>query len=94
MRCGKYFARSFENRIGHFCGGTTRSTRTRARNRRQRSGGEEFSLLRTIGNLGTAAFFTFHYGMFCFVHGVFVVTLFGGRDAFGRAPRMSLDLDP
>jgi hypothetical protein len=25
-------------------------------------------------------FFTFHYGMFCFVHGIFVVVLLGGRD--------------
>ncbi len=24
-------------------------------------------------------FFTFHYGMFCFVHGIFVVVLLGGR---------------
>jgi len=45
--------------------------------------GEEFSVLRTLGNLAMGAFFTFHYGMFCFVHGVFVVAFFGGRPAFG-----------
>ncbi len=30
------------------------------------------------GVLMMAAFFTFHYGMFCFGHGVFVLALFGG----------------
>lgn len=29
--------------------------------------------------VGLGAFFTVHYGLFCFVHGVFVVTLFGGE---------------
>jgi len=53
-------------------------------------GGEEFSVLRTLGNLGMGAFFTFHYGMFCFVHGIFVVALFGGRDAFGKAGPLNL----
>lgn len=33
---------------------------------------------RYLESLGTAAFFTLHYGMFCLVHGVFVATLFGG----------------
>ncbi len=33
--------------------------------------------LRGLGLITLAAFFSFHYGMFCFVHGVFVVTLFG-----------------
>ena len=28
-------------------------------------------------------FFTFHYGMFCFVHGMFVFTLLGGKDGGG-----------
>lgn len=27
-----------------------------------------------------SAFFTFHYGLFCFVHGMFVVSLFGAAD--------------
>jgi hypothetical protein len=31
-----------------------------------------------LASLGTAAFFTVHYGLFCLVHGVFVATLFGG----------------
>ncbi len=29
-----------------------------------------------------APFFLFHYGMFCFVHGMFVVSLFGPGDSF------------
>ena len=53
-------------------------------------GGEEFSILRTIANLCTATFFTFHYGMFCFVHGIFVIALFGGRDAFGKSAPWNL----
>lgn len=31
-----------------------------------------------IGAVGLAAFFTVHYGMFCAIHGVFVVALFAG----------------
>jgi hypothetical protein len=53
-------------------------------------GGGPFSILRTIGNLGTGAFFTVHYGMFCFVHGVFVVALFGGRQAFATSGPLNL----
>lgn len=34
-----------------------------------------------LGALFFGAFFTFHYGLFCFVHGSFVVGLFGGRFA-------------
>jgi hypothetical protein len=30
-----------------------------------------------FGSLGTCAFFSFHYGMFCMVHGMFVLNLFG-----------------
>lgn len=29
-----------------------------------------------------APFFSVHYGMFCYVHGIFVVSLFGGNDTF------------
>lgn len=36
---------------------------------------------RLARTLAAAAFFTIHYGGFCFVHGVFVVSLFAG-DAF------------
>lgn len=36
------------------------------------------SLARTLGNLGTAAFFCVHYGIFWVVHGVFVFAFFGG----------------
>jgi hypothetical protein len=32
---------------------------------------------RYLESLGSAAFFTVHYGLFCLVHGVFVATLFG-----------------
>ncbi|MEM9079581.1 MAG: DUF6498-containing protein [Verrucomicrobiota bacterium] len=31
-----------------------------------------------LGSLFLAGFFTLHYGMFCFVHGIFVVTLTSG----------------
>ena len=53
-------------------------------------GGEPFSVLRVIGNLATGAFFTLHYGMFCFVHGIFVVVLFGGRQAFAASGPLNL----
>lgn len=47
-------------------------------------------VLRGLGSVAgaasLAAFFTVHYGMFCFVHGVFVVSMFGadsaGTDSF------------
>lgn len=31
------------------------------------------------------AFFTFHYGMFCFVHGIFVMVLFGANTVMGQS---------
>ena len=31
-----------------------------------------------MANRCSAAFFTVHYGLFCFVHGAIVATLFGG----------------
>ena len=34
--------------------------------------------LNAVGALFFGAFFSFHYGLFCFVHGTFVVSLFGG----------------
>ncbi|HVY83509.1 MAG TPA: DUF6498-containing protein [Caulobacterales bacterium] len=44
----------------------------------------------TKGGLGAAlstlplcAFFSVHYGLFCFVHGVFVVSMFSGHDTKG-----------
>lgn len=36
--------------------------------------------------LAFVPFFTVHYGLFWLVHGVFVVTLFGGEGPFGGAP--------
>jgi len=35
------------------------------------------------GKVFLAAFFTFHYGMFCLVHGIFVFVLFGGGLSVG-----------
>ncbi len=34
-----------------------------------------------LGALFFGAFFTFHYGLFCFGHGIFVIALFGGQTA-------------
>lgn len=39
------------------------------------------TILRMAGNLFSGAFFTVHYGMFCLVHGIFVVAMFGEKDA-------------
>jgi hypothetical protein len=36
-----------------------------------------------VAKMATAAFFTFHYGMFCLVHGVFVATLLGPKGLDG-----------
>jgi len=41
-------------------------------------GSPAMSMLRFAGSLFMACFFTFHYGMFTAVHGMFVVTLLGG----------------
>ncbi len=35
------------------------------------------------GALFFSAFFTVHYGMFCFGHGIFVMTMFGGAGSHG-----------
>jgi len=34
-------------------------------------------VMNLFGGLAFAGFFALHYGMFCYVHGIFVVTLFG-----------------
>jgi hypothetical protein len=45
------------------------------------NGGED-----AVAAVPFGAFFTFHYGMFCFVHGIFVVVLFGpGMSGFAPA---------
>lgn len=36
-----------------------------------------------VGALAISAFFTVHYGLFCFVHGVFVVSMFGDQTVAG-----------
>lgn len=36
---------------------------------------------------GVAGFFCVHYGMFCFVHGIFVVSLFGGSSSSMDLPQ-------
>lgn len=36
------------------------------------------NVVKAVGAIGLGAFFTFHYGMFCFVHGMFVLLMFGG----------------
>ena len=38
-----------------------------------------------VAPLFFAPFFTFHYGMFCFVHGMFVVSMFGTNEAASNA---------
>lgn len=57
-----------------------------------------------VGALVIGVFFTFHYGLFCLVHGSFVVALFGGglegdgmfdligvaRELFARQPNLML----
>lgn len=37
-----------------------------------------------LGALSASAFFTVHYGLFCFVHGIFVVLLFSGGGVGGK----------
>ncbi|MCP5519510.1 MAG: hypothetical protein H7A45_19890 [Verrucomicrobiales bacterium] len=36
-----------------------------------------------LAKLVMVPFFCVHYGMFCFVHGIFVLVLFGGKSRFG-----------
>jgi uncharacterized protein DUF6498 len=36
-----------------------------------------YNVIHWVGKIFTATFFTFHYGMFTAVHGIFVITLFG-----------------
>lgn len=42
-----------------------------------------FSLQHVVAKLFIMLFFTVHYGGFCFVHGVFVFALLGGKGPFG-----------
>lgn len=38
-----------------------------------------------VGAIATSMFFTVHYGLFCFVHGMFVISLFGGANGANPA---------
>ncbi|MEQ1843820.1 MAG: DUF6498-containing protein, partial [Verrucomicrobiales bacterium] len=40
------------------------------------------------GKLGLSAFFTVHYGIFCLVHGVFIVVLLGGTRGMAGPPEI------
>src|SRR6185312_2143413 len=52
------------------------------------------SVLMWIGKLFIIPFFCFHYGMFTFVHGIFVIGLFGNRFVQGHGfPNVSTVLD-
>lgn len=44
------------------------------------TGGSVGRILQAGANLFTCAFFAIHYGMFCAVHGIFVVFMFGGKE--------------
>ncbi len=51
---------------------------------RKRLGEEtKLALSHHLAKLFFVPFFSFHYGFFCFVHGVFVFALLGNRDALG-----------
>jgi len=52
---------------------------------------EPWHILHWIGKLFTVTFFTFHYGMFTAVHGVFVIMLFG-RESIGNSAFPSPEL--
>ena len=58
------------------------------RERMERSRGDSANMLR-LANHGSKLFFVpffiFHYGLFCFVHGVFIFAIFG-REAGGFGP--------
>jgi hypothetical protein len=45
---------------------------------------QPWHILHWFGKLFTVGFFTFHYGMFTAVHGVFVIMLFGGESITNR----------
>jgi hypothetical protein len=63
------------------------------RERMERSRGDSVKMLR-LANHGSKLFFVpffiFHYGIFCFVHGVFIFAIFG-REAGGFGPYGGVD---
>jgi hypothetical protein len=54
--------------------------------------GARFGIGGVIGGAFMSAFFAFHYGMFCFVHGVFLVAFasFSGSEGMASAPFMDI----
>ncbi|MEZ5937523.1 MAG: DUF6498-containing protein [Hyphomonadaceae bacterium] len=55
--------------------------------------GVRYGALGIIGGAGMALFFTFHYGLFCYVHGVFLSVFFAGPDFSPGAPGLSGFMD-
>jgi hypothetical protein len=63
------------------------------RERMERTRGNAVTMLRLTNHgskLFYVPFFIFHYGMFCFVHGLFIFAIFG-REAGGFGPHSSFD---
>jgi Family of unknown function (DUF6498) len=54
--------------------------------------GARFGIGGVIGGLFMSAFFTFHYGMFCFVHGIFLVAFASFNTSEGMAATPFLDI--
>lgn len=54
--------------------------------------GARFGIGGVLGGMFMSAFFAFHYGMFCFVHGVFLVAFasFSGSEGMASAPFMDI----
>ena len=48
--------------------------------------GAKYSAAHHAAKLFFVPFFTVHYGIFCLVHGMFVLVLFGGEGPFGNGP--------
>jgi hypothetical protein len=55
--------------------------------------GARFGIGGVIGGLLMSAFFAFHYGMFCFVHGIFLVAFasWNGPEGMASAPFMDIE---
>lgn len=55
--------------------------------------GARFGIGGVIGGVFMSAFFAFHYGMFCFVHGIFLVAFasWNGGEGMASAPFMDIE---